>query len=449
MNPTIYRSLPTKPGVYIFKNARNNVIYVGKAKDLRKRVANYFSNKALESKVLRMISEANALDHIVVASEIEAFLLESNLIKKYKPSYNVIFVDDKSYPYLEVNRKPIPYVVITHKKGNKNAVYLGPYVGSGDLKIVLRLLRRVFPYQSVKNHAPKRCLYYHLGLCPCIPAFPDKLPEYKKNIRNLIAFLKGDINSVVRNLKKEQHALVRKEEFEKAADVQRKIEKIDYITSENYEPFHYEEKPDFYFERIRAEVASLSEILNKYGLGARDLKRIECYDISNISGKYATGSMVVFIDGDSNKNEYRRFKIRFKKTPDDFAMLEEVMRRRIKCDDWGKPNLMVIDGGKGQVSSVLKVFAEANYSVPVIGLAKKEETIVIPIRTGLAAGPVADSEESLTRREGPLARRGLDFLEVKLPHSTPGVNLLRRIRDEAHRFALHYHRLLRKKSLNL
>ena len=423
MDQSYYRSLPSKPGVYIFRNEKNKVIYVGKAKDLRKRVGNYFSNKSLDAKTLRLVSEAFSLDTIVVASEIEAFLLEANLIKKYCPYYNVIFVDDKSYPYLEINRKPVPYVVITHKKGNKNAIYFGPYVGVTDLKIVLRLLRRIFPYQSVKNHAKNRCLYNHLGLCPCVQMFPERLPEYKKNIRNLVSFLKGDKNKVVRDLKKDQAEFVRREEFEKAALVQRQIERIDQITSETYDPFRYEEKHDLYFERIRTEVASLSEILTKYGMKVSNLHRIECYDISNISGKNATGSMVVFTDGDENKNEYRRFKIRFKKTPDDFAMLSEVMRRRIKRIDWGNPNLMVIDGGKGQVGSVLQVFAEQKYTVPVIGLAKREETIIIPIRTGL----------------------GLDFIEVKFPHSTPGVNLLRRIRDEAHRFAITYHRKLREK----
>jgi excinuclease ABC subunit C len=220
----LWRSLPAKPGVYIFKNEKNKVIYVGKAKDLKKRVGNYFSNKALDGKTLRLVAEAASFDTIVVASEIEAFLLEANLIKKYKPHYNIIFTDDKSYPYLEINKKPIPYIVITHKKTNKNAIYLGPYVGVGDLKIVLRLLRRIFPFQSVKNHATKRCLYYHLGLCPCVQVFPERVPEYKKNIRNLVSFLKGDKNRLVRDLKKEQGNYVRNEEFEKAGFIQRQIE---------------------------------------------------------------------------------------------------------------------------------------------------------------------------------------------------------------------------------
>ena len=227
-------------------------------------------------------------------------------------------------------------------------------------------------------------------------------------------------------MKSEQENFVASEEFEKAGEIQRKIEKIGYITSETYDPFKYEEKPDFYFERIRAEVNSLREILIKYGIRIETLHRIECYDISNIQGKNATGSMVVFTDGDSNKNEYRKFRIKFKKTPDDFEMMREVIRRRINRSDWEDADLMVIDGGRGQVSAVLQVFAEQKFEKPVIGLAKREERIIIPVRTSHT-----------------------EFLEVKLPKSTPGVNLLRRIRDEAHRFALAYHKILRKKALNI
>lgn len=423
----MWRALPQKPGVYIFKNANNKVIYVGKAKDLRKRVSSYFIGRDLSSKTIRMMQDANSLDHIVVASEIEAFLLESNLIKKHTPEFNIRLVDDKSYTSLEINKKPIPYVVLSRRFGNKDAEYFGPFTSTADLKIVLRILRRIFPYQSVKNHPPKRCLYYHIGLCLCVPAYPANLSEAKRNTNRMISFFEGGKDGVVKELQKDQKEYIKNEEFEKAADIQKKIEKIGYITSENYDPFKYEEKPDFYFQRIRDEVASLSEIMKKYGLEVGNLHRIECYDISNISGTNATGSMVVFTNGDADKSQYRRFKIKFKKTPDDFEMHREVARRRAKREDWDKPNLMVIDGGKGQVSAVLQAHAENNFHVPVIGLAKKEETIVIPIKTGL----------------------GLDFLEVKLPTSTPGINLLRRIRDEAHRFAITYHRLLRKKALNI
>ncbi|HVZ66779.1 MAG TPA: excinuclease ABC subunit UvrC [Patescibacteria group bacterium] len=427
MDQQLWRSLPTKPGVYIFKNEENKIIYVGKAKDLRKRVYSYFSGKDLETKTMMMVKEIRSLSHIVVDSEIEAFLLEASLIKKNKPYYNIKLADDKFFPYIKIGKTPFPYVVITRKFDDQDANYFGPYTSTTDLKIVLKLLRRIFPYQSLKNHPKKKCLYYHLGLCPCIPVFREKLTEYKRNIRKLEKFLEGDKENLIKDLLKEQREDVKNEEFEKAAEVQKQMERISAITNEHYDPFAYQQNTDFYYQRIKNELVSLEEILKKYGIETGYLKRIECYDISNIQGTNATGSMVVFVDGDASKKDYRRFKIKFKKTPDDFAMHQEVMSRRVKRDDWEKPNLIIVDGGKGQVSSVLQVLAHYGYNVPLVGIAKREETIVIPIKTGL----------------------GLDFIEVKLPKSTPGINLVRRIRDEAHRFAITYHRLLRKKALNI
>lgn len=353
-------------------------------------------------------------------------MLEANLIKKYKPVYNTRFLDDKSFPYIKIGKIPYPYVSITRRHDEKNAGYFGPYVSVTDVKTVLRILRKIFPYHSVKNHPKRKCLYYHLGLCPCIPARPENLPGYKKNIRNLLIFLSGKINLVIKFLKQEQKGYIQSEQFEKARDVQEIIEKIEYITSDRFEPFLYENKPDFYFERIKTEVESLRSILESYGVKINKLEKIECYDISNILGKEATGSMVVFLDGHDSRKDYRRFKIRFNRgKPDDPAMLGEVLTRRIKHAEWEKPDLIVVDGGKGQVSSVLKAISSKNYQVPVVGLAKREETIVVPIK---AVGII-------------------DFLEVKLPKSTPGINLLRRIRDEAHRFALNYHRQVRKKRM--
>ncbi len=374
-----------------------------------------------------MVKEIRSIDHIIVHSEIEAFLLEANLIKKNKPIYNIKLADDKFFPYLKIGSDPQPYVTISRTLNDQTALYLGPYTSRTDLEIVLKILRRIFPFQSIKNHPKGRCLYYHIGLCPCVTYYPDKMPEYKKNINRLVKFMNGDKDKVVKSLVQEQKGFITNEEFEKAAEIQVKIEKINAITSDHFDPFAYQQKPDLYFDRIKTEVKSLKEILIKYGIDGGDLTRIECYDISNISGKQATGSMVVFINGEALTSEYRRFKIKLKNTPDDFAMHREVAKRRMKRPDWDKPDLMVIDGGKGQVSSVLQMAAVNHWTVPIIGLAKREEIIVIPIKTG----------------------SGLDFLEVNLPNSTPGINLLRRIRDEAHRFAITYHRLLRRKALNI
>lgn len=228
---------------------------------------------------------------------------------------------------------------------------------------------------------------------------------------------------VVSGLKKEQKAEILHEEFEKAAEIQKKIERIEYITSGVYDPFQYERRPNLYYERIENELNSLQQILADNYLPVEKLSRIECYDISNFSGKEATGSMVVFVNGDACKSEYRRFKIKSHAEPDDFLMHQEVMTRRLR-NSWPYPDLFVIDGGKGQVSSVLEVLRKNNITIPLIGLAKKEEIIVIPY---------------------PTTPNKYEYRMVNLPNSTPGVNLLRRLRDEAHRFALSYHRLLRKK----
>jgi len=417
------QQLPSTPGVYFFKDANGKLLYVGKAKDLKKRVSSYFSNKALDTKTLKLVSLVSTVEHIRVGSEIEAFLLESSFIKKYKPFYNIKLIDDKSYPMVEITKGINPSVTITRKKTDSKATYYGPYSDVTSLKTVLKLIRRVFPYQSVKNHPKRKCLYYHLGLCPCVLVNTQSIEEYKRNLRSLGKFLGGKKEEVIKALVKERDTFSKNEDFENSALVQERINRINLITSETYDPFHYMDKPDFYFERIEKEVLSLIEILKPF-YALKSLKRIECYDISNISGTNATGSMVVFENGDKSSKEYRRFKIKTKSTPDDFHMMKEMLGRRLNNETWPEPDLLVIDGGKGQVGSALKALANINKRIPVIGLAKREEIIVVPIKT----------------------QSGVEFEEIKLPHSTPGINLLRRIRDEAHRFAITYHRLLRKKA---
>lgn len=408
----------------MFKDSNGKILYVGKAKDLKKRVSSYFSHKALDTKTLKLVSLVKKIDTVRVGSEIEAFLLEASLIKKHKPFYNIKLIDDKSYPYVEITTDSNPAVTITRRKIDKKAHYFGPYSDVGSLKVVLKLIRKVFPYQSVKNHPKRKCLYFHLGLCPCILGNADNMEEYKKNLRNIEKFLDGKKEEVIKRLIQTREQFVKKEEFERAKLIQDKIDRITLITSETYEPFQYMNKPDFYYERIERELNSLREILQPFYPDIKTLRRIECYDISNTSGKQATGSMVVFHNGDKESGEYRRFKIKTKDTPDDFHMMREVLSRRLKNTQWKEPDLMVIDGGRGQVGAVLKALASIGKRIPVIGLAKREETIVVPVKN------VND----------------IEFIEVKLPNSTPGINLLRRIRDEAHRFAITYHKLLRKKA---
>lgn len=416
--------MPSKPGVYIFKNKSKTIIYVGKAKDLKKRVTSYFSKSAHDAKTTLLVQEICFIDHIVVSSEIEAFLLEAELIKMHTPHYNIKMLDDKSYPYIAVSKGNNAFVSIVRKKTLKNSEFFGPFPDGASVRIVLRLLRKIFPYQSVQNHQKRTCLYYHLGLCPCVCAHPENIKTYASNIKKLTHFLHGNSFQVLDELYKEQKKLIKDEAFEDAGRIQKQIDSITAITRETYDPFLYLQKPKLQSIREKKEIQDLEQLLKTNGVNIEHLNRIECYDISNISGTNATGSMVVFENGTAVTGKYKRFKIKGLKTPNDFAMHQEVMRRRLSHPQWGSADLMIIDGGKGQVGSILQVLAEKNMHIPVIGLAKRFETIIIP-------------QKNAGRYE---------FLEVTLPISTPAINLVRRIRDEAHRFAITYHKYLRSKA---
>ena len=412
------QSLSTKPGVYLFLGKDREVLYVGKAKNLKNRVSSYFKTKIeLGPKTQALISQIAKIRTIEASSEIEALLLEASYIKKFKPKYNTRLMDGKAYPLIRITIKDIfPKVLITRKKEDKNSIYFGPYPTSGSLKLTLKMIRKIFPFQSVLNHPKKNCLYYHLGLCPCPSVISKK--DYKKNISHIIAFLKGDTGKVIRDLKKEREFLSRNEEFEKANAIQTKINAVELITGPFYKGFDFEVNPNLNQDLRESELLELKSVLQKHEIKVSNLKRIECFDISNISGTNATGSMVVFINCEKDTSQYRRFKIKYvKNKPDDFAMMQEVLQRRLNHKEWSFPDLIIVDGGKGQVSSVMEVLKEKNLNISVIGLAKREETIITS-----------------------------DFDEIKLPKDSEVLKLIMRIRDEAHRFAISYHRKLRSRA---
>lgn len=355
-----------------------------------------------------MISQVAKIKTIITNSEIEAFLLESRYIKKYKPKYNVKLTDDKAYLMVRITIKDnYPKVLLTrHLEDNPSSggsIYFGPFPNSAlVLRLVLRTIRKIFPYQSVLNHPKKICLYHHLGLCPCPPVFDSRQyqKEYRKNIKHIVNFLNGETKKVIRDLKRERDILSKNEEFEKANILQKKIKAIELI-----------------LDSKEKEMNDLINILNKNNVNVKTLEKIECFDISNISGTNAAGSMVTFIDGKKDKNWYRKFKIRTLKTSNDFGMMEEVLSRRFNHKEWTMPSLIIVDGGKGQVSSALKVLKFMNLKISIIGLAKKEEVVITS-----------------------------DFKEIVLPKNSDALKLVMRIRDEAHRFAIAYHRKLRSKS---
>jgi len=314
-----------------------------------------------------------------------------------------------------------PKVLIARRPDDKNSMYFGPFPNAANaLRIVLKSIRKIFPYQSVPNHAKRICLYYHLGLCPCPPIYNslNEKQEYRKNIKHIIDFLNGNTKKVIRDLKQERNIFSKTEDFEKANLLQNKINAIELITGQPYrKKFDADINPNLPDDLREKEIRELSDILKANNVAVNKPERIECFDISNISGSNSVGSMVTFINGEKAGDWYRKFKIRTLNSPNDFGMMEEVIIRRLDHKEWPYPDLIIVDGGKGQVSTVDKVLSNLNLKISLIGLAKREETIVTS-----------------------------DLKEIVLPKNSDALKLIMRIRDEAHRFAITYHRKLRSKA---
>lgn len=402
---------------------------MGKAVNLKSRVTSYFSGELkLGEKTRQLVSQIYKIKIVIVESEIEALLLEAFYIKKYNPRYNIRLTDSKSYLIVRITIKDAyPKVLLTRKIENKNDIYFGPFPNSSAVKLVLKTIRRAFPYQSVLNHPKRICLYYHLGLCPCPAMFQSTKSKqiYRKNIKNIIRIFNGKTSKIIKELEKERNNLSFQEKFEEANIIQQKLNALSYIRQPLHKPQEYDINPNLRSDLRQEETNELIQVLNNNHLPITSINRIECYDISNIQGTYAVGSMIVFNNGEKETSSYRKFRVRLKNKPDDFAMIKEILGRRFKHQEWNLPDLIIIDGGKGQVSSAMSVLQNLNLKIPLIGLAKKEETIIIP----------------KTRNTK------LEFIEVLLPKDSKALHLIMRIRDEAHRFAITYHRKLRSKAI--
>jgi excinuclease ABC subunit C len=548
--------LPSKPGVYMFRDAEEKVLYVGKARNLRKRVRSYFrSAKSLTRKSLLLVNRIASLDYIVTDNEVEALILENNLIKKYRPRYNVRLRDDKQYPYIKVTDEKWPRVLVVREIEDDGGDYYGPYTNATAMRATLRTLRRVFPYRTCSNRRLERegrpCLYYHIGRClgPCDDRCDEE--EYVQLIQELERFLQGRTDELMKRLKQQMREASEALAFEEAAEYRDRLQALESVLErqkivsaqlqdqdvigfarrddeasvvvlfvregklvgrEHFMLTGAAELPDeelmaaflkqYYTDAAlvpqylllqvavaeeatiqewlsglrgkkaylrvpqRGEKRRLVELAHENAeelLGGEVLKRkhryeqgesaveelqsylqlpeppqrMECYDISNLQGTDSVGSMVVFVDGRPDKSEYRRFKLRTVEGSDDFASLQEVLYRRFKrglqereeLSEKGHaaaaeakfaqfPDLIVIDGGKGQLSAALEVLETLNLDhIPVFGLAKREEELFAP------------------ERSEPLA----------VPRDSDALQLLQRLRDEAHRFAVKYHRKLRQK----
>ncbi|GAB3797055.1 excinuclease ABC subunit UvrC [Virgibacillus kimchii] len=534
MNPTIKEKLavlPAQPGCYLMKDKHNTVIYAGKSKLLRNRVRSYFTG-AHDKKTQRLVQEIEDFEYIVTTSEMEALILEMNLIKKYDPKYNVMLKDDKSYPYLKITSERHPRLLITRQVKKDKGKYFGPYPNVIAARETKKLLDRLFPLRKCNNPPGRVCLYYHMGQCRACSEHPPSTKEYAQIVQNISSFLHGGFKEIKQDLKKKMYEASELLNFERAQELRDQIQHIEVVMEQqkmtlndqkdrdifgySYDKgwmciqvffirqgklierdvavFPFFDSPEetflsfigrFYLHQhhlkpkeillpigtdkelvknllevdvhvpLRGRKKELVELaaknaeiaLNeKFTLIERDEERtivaveklgkalnievphrIEAFDNSNIQGTDPVSAMVVFIDGKPNKKEYRKYKIRDVEGPDDYETMREVVRRRYKRvvkEGLPLPDLIIVDGGKGQMSAAVDVLEnELGLDIPLCGLAKDDQHKTSELLYGSPPAVI------------PLSRQSQEFY------------LVQRIQDEVHRFAITFHRQLRGKSL--
>jgi len=431
------KGLPTNPGVYFHKNATGQIIYIGKAANLRNRVRQYFqASRSRDSKTQLLVSEINDTDWMVVDSEVEALFLEAEMVRRYMPHYNILLRDDKSMIYIRIDYdSTYPTVSFTRRPLDDQARYFGPFFNAQTTKQAMKVLRRAFPY-ATSGHAGKRrvSLDYHLGLDPGLEEGKTSIKDYRTNLRRLIAVIEGKRKDIQDKLEKDMHRLAKNTEFEQAAKIRNQLNVLKNL--HNQIVFSDKEFLDI------SKDHALDELVNLLGLKAFP-KRIEGYDISHMSGSDVVASMVVFTNGVSDKSEYRKFKTH-KDQNNDFDNMNETIKRRFSLANrkaWGMPNLVIIDGGKGQLGAAIKARDDMECSsIPFISLAKREEQIVL---SKVKSNTVLNLD--VLHKLGGFLTESDDYVLINIPHSTNLVRLLQRIRDESHRFAVSYHSVLKTK----
>jgi len=426
------KAFPGGPGLYFMKDSADKVLYIGKAKNLRSRVAGYFQQAgdvaaSRGPKILEMLKKVKTVDFLQTETEVDALLKEARLIKDIHPPYNTNLVDDKTFPYLEITTgDDFPGVYITRKPRPKGNRLFGPFAGAKDLRQVLVVLQKIFKFRTcnleIRADDQKRrffrpCLFFSIKQCAAPCGAKIEKDEYKKIIRDLIKFLRSKRSTVLRQLKKQMAEAAKTFDYEKAAmcrDRIRLIERLDRrgTPDENVQP-----------EIFAADPAEALVKMQKILQTAEPVRIIEGIDVANIAGAEAVGSLVKFIDGRPFKNGYRRFKIKTVKGIDDYAMIAEVVKRRYKYAMRGEelwPDLVLIDGGLGHLHAAEAAFKQMNAPIPKIAaIAKKEEEIYLQSSS----------------------------IPLKLPAHSPVLKLLQYVRDEAHRFAQHYFHILRTKKI--
>lgn len=436
-----WKEVSKSPGIYQFFGREGVLLYIGKAKNLKNRIAQYFTGfTLLTEKTKILVSKIESIETIETESEFDALLLEAELIRTKKPKYNILSRDDKSPLYVLLTlSEELPHVYFVRKRGGlnnyhirKKDVLFGPFQSARLTRSLLRSLRSIIPFCTQKRRNGRACFSSHIGLCAPCPSFiigmeGDKkksgMRSYRKNIYALRNILSGRSDIVrrefLRNMKKCSDSF----NFEEALTIRRHIDALDLLRQKSFDPSLYLGTDETMSDQFETQTESAIALLASFGITLRSLHRIECIDISNTQGTNASGAVTVLIDGRNRPDEYRKFRIRSDNIPDDFRMVGEVMRRRLGHPEWPYPDLFVIDGGKGQMQSALSVLNQSGLMVPLLGLAKRNETLLYY------------NSDTQT------------YKSITLPFTSPALQLFQRIRDEAHRFSKSYHIHLRTRSM--
>ena len=417
------KTLPSAPGVYFHKNKEGEIIYVGKAAVLKNRVRQYFQNpRDRDPKTAALVEEISMTDWIVVDTEMDALFLESEMIKRYMPKWNILLRDDKNVSFVRIDLKSeVPYVSMTRNPLGDDARYIGPFYAKTTIETALRILRKIFPYYD-KPYTGKKTLDTDLGLTPGIEIGKMTPKEYHKILNNLIRYLEGDREKLLKDLEKEMKSEAKLGNFERAAELRNELFGLKGLKKKIV--FSDKEFLDISSDQA---LLSLQKLLNL----ENPPRRIEGYDISHQNGEDVVGSMVVFTNGASDRSEYRKFKLK-KQQNNDLESLKEVISRRLKHSNWTFPDLIILDGGELQVSAILPLLEPLK--IPVIGRDKSGD------HAKSASVKIIIPEEKSDSFE-----RGQNFRKIELSKDSHISRLIARIDEEAHRFAITYHTLLKRK----
>jgi excinuclease ABC subunit C len=426
------KTLPNEPGVYFHRDDTHKIIYIGKAANLKNRVMSYFqSSKHRDTKTRLLVADIFETDWVTVGSEIEALFLESEMIKRYRPKYNIDLKDDKNFLYIKVSADEFPVITYVRRPMDDKAHYYGPFTSADALRRAMKYLRKIFPYVTHASWPSRGCLQSHLGLCPNPEDGAISAVDYRKTIRKLEMYLRGEQTKLIAELEREMQRAAKSHDFETAANRRDELKDLQAFGKQMI----FGDTELFDLSRDQALVGLADR------LGLKSLpRRIECYDISHLGGVDNVASMVVFSDGVSNRDEYRRFKMRLTGN-DDYAHMREVMERRFSSkniQEWAKPDLLIIDGGKGQLGAVLSVLDRLGITIPAVGMAKREEELIRRRPEGTAIDPGHYDDAAWVSSN-------VDWESILLPSTSHVLQLLQRVRDESHRFAITYQTILRGK----